>query len=244
VPRDDTDIGGPIDRFPATRHSAIAGARSDDPGERRRSVEALVAVYWKPVYKHVRLRWRKDNEEAKDLTQAFFARVLEKDWLRPYDPARARFRTFLRTCLDGFLAHEAEARARRKRGGGALAVDFEAAERELIAESPDPDEAFDREWARALIEGAVAELRERCAQTGRSEHFRVFERYDLSDEEPRPSYPRLAAELSLPVTTITNRLAQMRRELRALVVEALRAITGGEEELHAETLALFGGRAP
>ena len=101
----DTDIGGPGGRFPTTHGSAIVGVGSADSGERQRSFDTLVAAYWKPVYKYIRIRWHKSNEDAKDLTQGFFVQVMEKDYLRPYDPARARFRTFLRTCLEGFLSN-------------------------------------------------------------------------------------------------------------------------------------------
>src|SRR5262245_60729165 len=115
----DTDIGGPGDRFPQTRRSAIASISSDDETERNRALEIVIAAYWKPVYKYIRLKFFKSNEDAKDLTQGFFARAIEKDFFRPYDPAKARFRTFLRTCLDGFVANEEKAAHRLKRGGHA-----------------------------------------------------------------------------------------------------------------------------
>ena len=83
---DDTHMGGLADRFPVTRRSLLVAARSDDSDERRRALEVLIAAYWKPVYKYIRLRWQKDNEQAKDLTQEFFARLLEKDFLESYEP--------------------------------------------------------------------------------------------------------------------------------------------------------------
>ena len=95
---EDTGIGGPGGAFPATLQSVVLGARSEDPAERQRSFQALVAAYWKPVYKTIRLGWKRSNEDAKDLTQGFFARAMEKDFFTSYDPARARFRTFLRVC--------------------------------------------------------------------------------------------------------------------------------------------------
>lgn len=126
---DDTKIGGGNQRFPTTRWSAIVAARSDNADERRRAFETLIAAYWKPVYKYIRLRWGKSNEDAKDATQEFFARVMEKEFLASYDPAKARLRTFLRVCLDGFVANLDKAAHRIKRGGDAqiLSLDFETA---------------------------------------------------------------------------------------------------------------------
>ena len=92
--------------FPTTRWSAVQGARSEDSAERDRSWEALVGAYWKPVYKYVRVRWHRTPEDAQDLTQEFFLRAMQKDFFSTYDPARARFRTFVRTCLDGYAANE------------------------------------------------------------------------------------------------------------------------------------------
>jgi len=105
------------DRFPTTHLSAVLGVGSLEPETRRRSIETLVAAYWRPVYAHVRLKWRCAAADAEDMTQLFFARALEKDFFAGYDPAKGRFRTFLRTCRDRFAANEEKAAARLKRGG-------------------------------------------------------------------------------------------------------------------------------
>src|SRR6202049_3057706 len=83
--RDDGNLPGQ-GQFPATRWSLIVAARSAVPEERQRALEILIAAYWKPVYKYIRLRWDKDNEQAQDLTQDFFLRVLEQEFLVRYDP--------------------------------------------------------------------------------------------------------------------------------------------------------------
>ena len=106
----DGTIGGD-GRFPETRWSAVVAARSDDPAERRRALDILIGAYWKPVYKYIRIHWNKSADEAQDLTQDFFTRLLEKDFLDRYDPARARLRTYLRVCVDGVVANEAKAAA-------------------------------------------------------------------------------------------------------------------------------------
>jgi len=139
--RDDTRIGGHSDKFPATRWSAIVAARSDDFDERKRGFETIIATYWKPIYKYTRARWGKANEDAKDLTQEFFVRLMEKGFLDAYDPAKARLRTFLRTCVDGFVANQEKAARRIKRGGDVVifSLDFDAAESELgLGEPPAP----------------------------------------------------------------------------------------------------------
>lgn len=249
--QDETGIGGPRRDFPTTRWSAVVAARSDDHAERERALGAILAAYWKPVYKYLRLRWRRSNEEAKDLTQEFFARLLEKDYLAAYDPRKARLRTFLRTCLDRFVRNQDRDAARRKRGGGAelRPLDFGEAEGELARIAPVPPEAveelFDREWRRQLCALAVEALERECRERGKLEHFRLFERYDLEDEgaDGRPTYSELAAELGLRATDVTNRLAYARRRFRRLVLERLREMTASEEEFRGEARALLGWRA-
>ena len=221
---------------------------SDDPAERARSFEILVRAYWKPVYKHLRVRWHLSGEQAADLTQGFFARALEQRMFSAYEPARAMFRTYLRTCLDRHVLKDAESRMRQKRGGGAvmLSLDFPAAERELeglATPAPETIESyFDREWTRSLVSMAVDALREHCTQSNRALTFRVFERYVLEEEAAeRPSYAELAAELGIKVSDVTNYLAFARREFRRLLLEKLQEITGSEEEFEAESRALLGG---
>jgi DNA-directed RNA polymerase specialized sigma24 family protein len=245
----DTDLGGPAACFPATRCSLVRATADPDPQVRRDAFAALVAAYWKPVYKYLRLQKSLANEDAKDLTQAFFARALEKDFFASYDPARARFRTYLRVCLDRFVAKERTAAGRLKRGGGValLSLDFAGAEGELRHQEPatdgDLEAFFHREWVRSLFGLAVESLREQCAAAGKPVHFALFERYDLdgADAVERPTYAQLAAEFGLPTTQVTNYLAAVRRQFRALVLDRLRATTGSDDEFRAEARALLGG---
>lgn len=234
-------------RFPATRWSVIVAARSDDVGERRRALETLVAAYWKPVYKYVRLRWNRSREDAQDLTQEFFARLLEKDFLAGYDPARGRLRTFLRVCVDRFKANEAKAAQRLKRGGDAviLSLDFAGAEGELERIDPPAPESleefFEKEWVRSFFAMVVEQLEAECRARGKATHFRLFERYDLDDaDERRLSYDDLAREFSLSVTDVTNYLAWARREFRRIALERLRELCADEEEFRGEARALLG----
>jgi RNA polymerase sigma factor (sigma-70 family) len=246
--RPDTSPGGPAARFPSTRRSVVLAARDADPEVRRQAFGTLAESYWKPVYKYLRVKWRTDREAARDLTQAFFAQAFERGTFGQYDPDRARFRTYLRTCLDGFAANERKAARRLKRGGGAvpLSLDFDGAEAELARQSASddlgPEEYFHREWVRALFGSAVEELRRRCEVSGRSVCFALFERYDLEGAEgaERPTYARLAAEHGLTATQVTNGLFAARRDLRKIVLEKLRELTGSEAELRAEAREVLG----
>lgn len=223
----DTDIGGPRDKFPVTNHSAIVGARSDDQLIRQRAFDTILTSYWKPVYKYVRLKWQASNEDAKDLTQGFFANAFEKQHFASYDATKASFQTFLRTCLDRFVANERKAAGRLKRGGDMdhYQLDFAAAEAEFSANASTltPEDYFQREWMREMFTAAVEAFRERCVATNRTVHFQMFERYDLNDEDV--SYASLAEEFGLDMTTINNYLAAARRDFRRIVQEKFRETT-------------------
>jgi hypothetical protein len=238
----DTSIGGPRFRFPLTQCSVIADLGGADAALRLSAYEKIVAAYWKPAYKHVRLRWKTSNEDAKDLVQGFFTCALDKAFFVDFDPARATFRTYLRACLDRFVANENQAARRLKRGGGVtlVSLDFESAERELALAAPAGEDCFQKEWIRGLFELAVGALRLRCEAEGRQLQFRVFERYDLNAAEERITYGQLALELGVAPTAITNYLAAMRRDLRRLVLENLRRITSGEREFRREARAVLG----
>jgi RNA polymerase sigma factor (sigma-70 family) len=234
--------------FPVTRHSVILAAASADPAARREAFTAIVEAYWKPVYKYARLKWHAAADEAEDVTQAFFARAFEKDFFTSYDPQKARFRTFLRTCLDGFIANERKASRRLKRGGAIALVplDFETAEGELrrhdVPVPADMEEFFDREWARSIFALAVERLRVHYTSSGRERYFQVFERYDLdaSESGERLTYADLARTLDMRPTDVTNYLAAARRQFRAFVLDRLRELTATDDEFKAEAKRLLG----
>ena len=236
------------DRFPVTRLSAIVAASSANQEERTRAFEVLVSAYWMPVYKYVRIKWNKPTEDARDLTQGFFLEAMEKNFFGRYDASKARFRTFLRTCLDGFVANENKAASRIKRGGDAtiLSLDFDGAEDQLrIAARPALgaiDEYFEQEWARSVFSLALESFRAQMLAAGKETHLRLFERYvlDADDEAPKTSYKALAAEFNLSTTDVTNYLALGRREFRRIVLEKLRELTATDEEFRREARALLG----
>jgi len=235
--------------LPATRHSILEAVRSDDAEVRRDGYGAMVAVYWKPVYKYLRLKWNLTQDAAQDATQDFFARAIEKSFFDNYDPSKARFRTFLRVCLDRFLANEQKASARLKRGGGHAIVplDFETAEGELrhhdVAIAADLDDDFHAEWIRSLCALAVDDLREEYRRAGKSAAFRVFERYDLEapGEGTAVTYGDVARECGIAVSDVTNHLFAARRAFRRLLLERLRSVCGDAHEFEAEARHLLRG---
>jgi RNA polymerase sigma factor (sigma-70 family) len=222
----------------------IAAAHSPDPQERGRALDAITAAYWRPVYKYVRLRWRQEREDAEDFAQEFFTRLLEKEVLDSYDPAKGRLRTFLRTCVDRQFMNQLRDARRQKRGSAALhlSLDFQEAEQELAAASgsESPEACFEKEWARNLFALAVERLRAHCQAAGKMTQFALFERYDLGDSDARPSYLDLAAEFRLAVTDVTNYLAFARREFRRCVLNQLHDMTGSEDEFQREAQTLLG----
>src|SRR5207249_919675 len=135
-------------------------------------------------------RWNRPVEAAQDLTQGFFAELLERGLLDKFDSNKSRLRTYLRVCVDSFVMNEDRAGRRQRRGGSIphVALDFAAAEEELGATAIDPakiaspeslEEFFEKEWVRSLFALAVEDLRELCEQRERSRTFRLFEAYDL-----------------------------------------------------------------
>jgi RNA polymerase sigma factor (sigma-70 family) len=231
--------------FPPTRLSVIERLRRDDPADRTAAFGDLVEGYWKPVYKHLRATWRLSPEDAQDLTQAFFSDAFQKAWLEKYEPGKARFRTFVRVCVDRFAMNARQAAARMKRGGDVrtVSLDFEQAEQEVrkqsLAAPPDAEEFFQQEFVRALFERAVHETRADMERSGRAVHFQLFERYDIDPGE-RVSYAALGREFGLTEYQVTNYLAVVRRAFRAHALSALRGLCATDEEFRREARELFG----
>ena len=235
--------------LPATRHSIVAAVRSDDSEIRRGGFETLVAVYWKPIYKYLRVKWHGSIDDAQDTTQDFFARAMEKRYFDAFDPSKGRFRTFVRTCVDRFVANERKAAGRLKRGGAhtVMPLYFETAEGELrqheVAVPADLDEYFHREWIRMLLTMAVDDLRTEYTRAGKDVQLRVFERYDL--EAPASgtpaTYGEVARECSVSVVDVTNYLAAARKALRRLLLDRLRSVCGDAGEFEAEARQLLRG---
>lgn len=227
----DTAIGGPHGRFPSTQVSLLEAAAAGLPGE---ALDRVAALYWKPVYRYIRFRFHKSNEDAKDLTQGFFAAALQRDLIARFDPAKASFRTYVRMAVDRFAASEHTSANRQKRGAG---VEFEPVQDDAVSVES-PEDVFEREWQRSLLSLVLEDLREHCETSGKQLQFEIFQAYDLAEEE-RPSYAALAERHGIAETAVTNHLAWARRMLRALANERLRGVTSGEQEARREMRRLW-----
>ncbi|KAA0256420.1 MAG: sigma-70 family RNA polymerase sigma factor [Acidobacteria bacterium] len=234
--------------FPATRLSLVEAARSPDAATRERGLATLLSAYWRPVYRYVRLRHGKGHEEAADLVQDFFAELIERDLLARFDPSRARLRTYLRVCVDGLAANQARAASRQKRGGGErpLSLDLEsersAVDRLTPADGSDPEQEFEKAWARSVFSLSLDRFRERLAAAGKAVRFELFSAVELGEEgrSERPSYAELARRHGISESDVTNGLHAARREFRETVLELLRETTATEEEFRLEARSLLG----
>jgi RNA polymerase sigma factor (sigma-70 family) len=222
----DTAIGGPRGHFPSTQLSLLEAAAAGMSSE---ALDRVIALYWKPVYRFIRLKFHKNNEDAKDLTQSFFTAALQRDFFGRFDPAKASFRTYLRMAVERFAANQHAAANRQKRGGD---IKFEAAEEAPVA-IESPEQIFEREWQRQLLCLAVDDLRAHCDECGKQLQFQVFQEYDLAESD-RPSYAQLAVRHGISETSVTNHLAWARRMLYGFASERLRGTTSGARELREE----------
>lgn len=205
-----------------------------DGGLGNEALERVAAIYWKPIYRFIRVKFRKSNEDAKDLTQGFFATALQRDFLARFDPAKAPFRTYLRMAVERFAANEHAAANRQKRGGDVEFVDAD----EHAGAGESPEQIFEREWRRQLFALALDDLRGHCEAAGKGLQYAIFEAYDLADGV-RPSYAGLCALHGIAETAVTNHLAWARRMLREFVNQRLHGVTAGERDLREEMRRLW-----
>jgi RNA polymerase sigma factor (sigma-70 family) len=237
--------------FPPTRHSLVARLGDAADGERRAAFDDLVRAYRPAILGYLIRRWHLAAADADDATQSLLLQLWEQGTLAGFDPAKARFRTFLRTCIDRHASNRLRAARALRRGGGAehLPLDDVAAANALeahaaqvaAADADDAESCFRDEVARALLARAIARLRQELEQRDRLVVFEVLRRYDL---EPVPDlrYAQVAEALGLSVTQVTNHLHGARRRLRALALDEVRAMCADDEEYRDEARALLGVR--
>lgn len=229
-----------VSLFPETHQSVIEALASPDQATRARATDLVIRAYRAPIIAVLRHRFGLEPADAEDLAHDFLAQALDREWLQRYDPARARFRTFLRSCLAAFASTAHEAGGRLKRGGGAPHLSLDAA---ALAASPDAsmETLFDREWVRSVLDMALGALHQECVASGREATWQVFVAREVEGaEDPVPSYADLALRFGLPLTQVTNYLAWARPRFRSHVLQALRDLTASESEFRAEARALLG----
>ncbi|MBI2900970.1 MAG: sigma-70 family RNA polymerase sigma factor [Planctomycetes bacterium] len=240
----DTAMGGCDPSFPRTRWTLLRSAADPEAPDYRASIEGLAATYWRPVYAHFRRKWGKTNEDAKDMTQEFFAALCEKDFLDGLSPDQGRFRSYIMAALDNFVRRRHRDDGRLKRGGGAPRLSIECAGIFEPSGGDSPDRAFLRDWARSVLDESLEELEARYQDRGMEKAFRLFRLHDVEPEAGADlSYAALAERLGTTVTDVTNLLYRVRKELREAVLRRVRDTVTSEEEAEEEMRELFG-RAP
>jgi hypothetical protein len=216
--------------------------RSDNVSERSRAFELIVVVSWKAIHKYIRRRWGKSKDDAKTLTLAFFSSMMRSDFFARYDPARLRFRAFLREQIDLYISAEGDVGPEPE----SLALDFKLAEEELALEPIEPDqpfeEYFDAEWIRSLFTLAIEQLHNLLESQGKLLHFRLFQRFDLQDRSSggNITLEQAAQEFSLSTTDAASYLSDVRQSLSTIILDLLRSFTSSNEELRQEAHTLFG----
>lgn len=224
-----TSIGGGA--FPPTLWSSILSTARGDAPQQREMLGRLLAAYWKPVYCCVRFGWNKTSGEAKDIVHSLFLDLLEGTGL---DPARGRFRNFLKTAIRHFMMNPARNAGHVQRGGKAIPMENLEA---LSGIAGEPDEIFEKEWTRTILDTSVNQLCQEFIAEGKEIHFRVFKLHDLEGD---PSYPSVATKLGISESDVRHSLHVARKRLRALVTRRISDYALDRNEVEEELSRTLG----
>jgi RNA polymerase sigma-70 factor (ECF subfamily) len=230
--------------FLTTHWSLVARAAATSGTEAETALEQLCRAYWQPLYSYVRRQGR-TPEEAQDLTQAFFARLLEKRYLAMADPNRGRFRTFLLTALQRFLINDWQKCCAGKRGGSDVVRSWEEEEIRYVADRSDdtPEKLFEKRWAVALLEGVLTELEAETAAAGHAAQFREMKvlLWGEGDGAPQAEVARRLGLSSGALKVALHRLRHRYRQLlRAEVARTVSSQAEVDEELR-HLIAVLSG---
>jgi len=223
-----------------------AGGR--DTPVARDALAKLCRTYWYPLYAYVRRR-NYSPPDAEDLTQEFFARFLEQRWVGNADREKGRFRTFLLSAMNHFLANEWDKARAQKRGGGVLhlPLQFDTAETRYVREPADnvtPEQHFERRWALTLLETVVNGLRAEYERDGKAELFEALDPCLVGDRTSQP-YEELARKLGISEGAVKSAVHRLRRRYRQLLREEIAQTVAGPGEVDEELrhlIAVLGGR--
>ena len=229
-------------QFRTTHWSAVLRAGHGDASEAGPALNELCQVYWYPLYAFAR-RQGCAVAEAEDLTQAFFARLLERNFVAQAEPDKGRFRSFLLTVFKRFLANEWNRQHTQKRGGfqSAIALDAALAESRFDAEpahGEPPDVLYERQWALTLLDQVMVRLGHEYVESGRA---RLFERLEacLTRDRAALPYAGIGAELSLTEAAVKMAMQRLRARYRAILREEIAKTVASPDEVEAELRDLF-----
>lgn len=211
---------GATSRFRTTSWTVVAAASVDRSADPDGALAKLCRTYWPPVYAFIRRRGY-DRDQAEDLTQEFFARLLEKQYLHDADRARGRFRSFLLSAVTHFLANEWDRSQALKRGGGqaVVSIDLMHAERwyePATVDAATPERLFERRWAIALLEAVMAALRSEFADAGKAGHFEILVGF-LHRDPAGDRYRAVAERLGVSPGALRMSVHRLRRRYRELL---------------------------
>ncbi len=224
-PSDRTEPSPKPDGFFATTHwSVVLAAGHGDSPQALEALETLCRTYWYPLYVYIRRRGH-GPEDAQDLTQEFFLRLLKRNYPAQADQARGRFRSFLLLTLNHFLSDEQERATAQKRGGGQVfvALDEQAPEdryRLEPADELDPEKAFERRWAQTVLDQALARLRSEYATAGEAALYEVLKTFEPGEQNPL-SYAEAARRLGVTESAVKSLIHRLRQRHRQLVREEI-----------------------
>jgi len=228
--------------FVTTHWSVVLTAGHSDTTHARAALEKLCQAYWYPLYAYVRRRG-KSPEDAKDLTQEFFARLLERNWVGRADRQKGRFRSFLLSAMNHFLADEWDKVRAQKRGGGLMPVplQFDTAETRYGHEPVDnttPEQNYERRWALTLLDTVLQRLQSEYEQEGRAKFFAALHPCLVGDRTDQP-YAELAAKLGLSEGAIKAAVHRLRQRYRYLLRDEIAQTVASPGEVDEELRHLF-----
>jgi RNA polymerase sigma factor (sigma-70 family) len=241
-----TTLGGsdPTRRpvFVTTHWSVVVMAGQSDTPRAQAALERLCRTYWYPLYAYARRRGH-SVEDAQDLTQEFFARVLERHWLARADQSKGRFRTFLLTAMERFLANEWDRARALKRGGGRrnVPIQLDSAETRYGVEPADtrtPEQAFEYRWANALLDEVVKQLEAEFEAQGQAAAFATLKPCLVGERAAQP-YAVLAAKLGMEEGAVKVAVHRLRLRYRELLRAEIANTVASDEEVDAEMRHLF-----
>jgi len=236
----------PGDIFATTHWTVVLAAGKRHTPQAGLALEELCRTYWFPLYAYVRRRGHA-KADAEDLTQAFFARLLEKNFLGKLASEKGKFRAFLLAALKHFLANEWDRSQAQKRGGGAahLSLDWQTADTKFQFAStgePSPDKAFDREWALALLAKVIGRLQQGCEAEGKARLFGQLKVF-LTAGCGESAQSEVAKALGLEEGAVRVAIHRLRRRYRALLRDEIANTLSDAAMVDEEMRALFGAFA-
>jgi RNA polymerase sigma-70 factor (ECF subfamily) len=215
----------------------VLSAAGADSSNAPRALEELCQAYWFPLYAFVR-RHGWSPQDAEDLTQDFFARILDREMLAGVGPEKGRFRTFLLVCLKRFLVNERERRGAAKRGGGRqpLSLNHDETERQyaLVPSTfATPEQAFQRRWVMTLLEHALQKLASEFATRGKEKLFNYLKVY-LAADQAAPPYAEMADRMGITEAAVKVAVHRLRGRFRVLLEEEIVSTLEDPNELGSE----------